>query len=88
MVGIGIGGIGNLIPSMIGTCFGRYDFIQANKAIAPLNTIVRQSGIVLAGILSQTVYGYTGLYVVLLVADIVGIILTVALINGKPVSEK
>lgn len=88
MVGIGIGGIGNLIPSMIGTCFGRYDFIQANKAIAPLNTIVRQSGIVLAGILSQTVYGYTGLYVVLLVADIVGIILTVALINGKPVSGK
>lgn len=81
MVGIGIGGIGNLIPSMIGTCFGRYDFIQANKAIAPLNTIVRQFGIVLAGILSQTVYGYSGLYVVLLVADIVGIVMVLALIR-------
>lgn len=83
MVGIGIGGIGNLIPSMIGTVFGRYDFLQANKAIAPLNTIIRQTGIVLAGILSQTVYGYSGLYVVLLVADIVGIILTVVLIKGN-----
>ena len=84
MVGIGIGGIGNLIPSMIGTCFGRYDFIQANKAIAPLNTIVRQFGIILAGILSQTVYGYSGLYVVLLVADIIGIILVIVLIKGNP----
>lgn len=83
MVGIGIGGIGNLIPSMIGTCFGRYDFIQANKAIAPLNTIVRQSGIVLAGILSQTVYGYSGLYVILLIADILGIVLTLVLIRDK-----
>ncbi|BAK47016.1 permease of the major facilitator superfamily [Clostridium sp. SY8519] len=83
IVGIGIGGIGNLIPSMIGTCFGRYDFIQANKAIAPLNTIVRQSGIVLAGILSQTVYGYSGLYVVLLIADVAGIFMTVFLIRPK-----
>ena len=83
MVGIGIGGIGNLIPSMIGTCFGRYDFIQANKAIAPLNTIVRQSGIVLAGILSQTVYGYSGLYVVLLIADVAGVFMTVFLIRPK-----
>lgn len=83
MVGVGIGGIGNLIPSMIGTCFGRYDFIQANKAIAPLNTIVRQTGIVLAGILSQTVYGYSGLYVVLLIADVLGILMTIFLIKPQ-----
>ena len=83
MVGIGIGGIGNLIPSMIGTCFGRYDYLQANRVIAPLNTIIRQSGIVLAGILSQTVYGYSGLYVVLGVFDIIGIILVVVLIKDK-----
>ncbi len=81
MVGIGIGGIGNLIPSMIGTCFGRYDYIQANKAIAPLNTIIRQFGIVLAGILSQTVYGYSGLYVILGIFDVVGIILVLTLIR-------
>ena len=83
MVGIGIGGIGNLIPSMIGTCFGRYDYLQANRVIAPLNTIIRQCGIVLAGILSQTVYGYSGLYVVLGVFDIIGIILVVVLIKDK-----
>ena len=32
-VGCGIGGIGNLIPSMIGTCFGRFGFIKANQSI-------------------------------------------------------
>lgn len=88
MVGVGIGGIGNLIPSMIGSCFGRFDFIQANKAIAPMNTIVRQTGIVLAGILSQTVYGYSGLYVILLVANIVGIILVVTLIRPNQMTEQ
>ena len=90
-VGFGIGGIGNLIPSIIGTCFGRYDYIQANKAIAPLNTIIRQFGIVLAGILSQTVYGYSGLYVILGIFDVVGIILVLTLIRenkeGVKVSE-
>lgn len=69
---------------MIGTSFGRYDFIQANKAIAPLNTIVRQSGIVLAGIFSQTIYGYSGLYVVLLIADVIGLILVATLVSDKP----
>ena len=81
MGGVGIGGIGNLIPSMIASCFGRYDFIQANKAIAPLNTIVRQSGIVLAGILSQTAAGYSGLYIVLLAADIAGLLIVALLIK-------
>jgi sugar phosphate permease len=85
MVGIAIGGIGNLIPSLIASCFGRYDFIQANKAIAPLNTIVRQSGIVLAGFMSMTPFGFSGLYVVLMAADIIGILLVWLLIReGVP----
>ena len=75
MVGIAIGGIGNLIPSLVTSSFGRYDFIEAQKVIAPLNTIVRCAGIILAGILSQTAWGYTGLYVVLIVTTIIGIIM-------------
>ena len=45
-----IGGIGNLIPSMIGTCFGRFGFIQANRLIAPVNTVIRCTGLVIIGI--------------------------------------
>lgn len=48
-VGFGIGGIGNLIPSMIGTCFGRFGFIQANKVIAPLNTAIRATALIIIG---------------------------------------
>ncbi len=48
-VGFGIGGIGNLIPSMIGTCFGRFGFIQANRLIAPINTAVRSTALIIIG---------------------------------------
>ena len=49
-VGFGIGGIGNLIPSMIGTCFGRFGFIQANRVIAPVNTAVRSTAFIIIGV--------------------------------------
>ncbi|MCC8152336.1 MAG: MFS transporter [Lachnospiraceae bacterium] len=48
-VGFGIGDIGNLIPSIIGTCFGRFGFIQANRLIAPMNTAVRSTALVIIG---------------------------------------
>lgn len=48
-VGFGIGGIGNLIPSIIGTCFGRFGFIQANRVIAPINTAIRSTALVIIG---------------------------------------
>lgn len=48
-VGFGIGGIGNLIPSIIGTCFGRFGFIQANRLIAPINTAIRSTALVIIG---------------------------------------
>lgn len=73
--GIGIGGIGNLIPSMIGTCFGRYDFIQVNKVVAPINTITRCSGVIVAGIMSATKFGYNGAYVVFLITNIIGMLM-------------
>lgn len=46
-VGFGIGGIGNLIPSIIGTCFGRFGFIQANRVIAPVNTALRSCALII-----------------------------------------
>ena len=73
MAGVGIGGIGNLIPSMIGSCFGRYDFVTANKVIAPINTIVRCTGIIIAGIMSGTNFGYSGAYIVFIVTTLIGI---------------
>ena len=54
-VGFGIGGIGNLIPSIIGTCFGRFGFIQANRLIAPVNTAIRSTALVIIGIIGALV---------------------------------
>lgn len=48
-VGFGIGGIGNLIPSIIGTCYGRFGFVQANRVIAPINTAVRSLAFIIIG---------------------------------------
>ncbi|MCF0135699.1 MAG: MFS transporter [Lachnospiraceae bacterium] len=48
-VGFGIGGIGNLIPSIIGTCYGRFGFVQANRIIAPVNTAVRSIAFIIIG---------------------------------------
>ena len=50
-VGFGIGGIGNLIPSMVGTCYGRFGFLRANKVIAPMNTAIRSSALVIIGMI-------------------------------------
>ena len=72
-VGFGIGGIGNLIPSIIGTCFGRFGFIQANRAIAPLNTAIRSCALVIISIIG--VQHLTNAYWVFFVLSIVGIVM-------------
>lgn len=53
-VGFGIGGIGNLIPSIIGTCYGRFGFVQANRVIAPINTAVRSLAFIIIGAVGVT----------------------------------
>lgn len=68
--GFGIGGIGNLIPSIIGTCFGRFGFIQANRAIAPLNTFTRSWALVIIGIVG--VQFLTKAYWIFFVLSIIG----------------
>jgi len=41
MIGLLIGGIGNLFPSMVIQIFGRYDFRAANSVCVPILTVVR-----------------------------------------------
>ena len=72
-VGFGIGGIGNLIPSIIGTCFGRFGFIQANRLIAPINTAVRSTALIIVGAVGTA--NLTHSYVIFFVASAVAILL-------------
>lgn len=75
LAGIGIGGIGNLVPSMQGTLFGRFDFLTANRVIAPILVIVRTCAMTIIGVCLANGFGYTGAYVVMLAAVIIGTIL-------------
>ena len=83
-VGFGIGGIGNLIPSMVGTCFGRFGFIQANRVIAPINTAVRSLAFLIIGIVGTA--NIVNAYWIFFVCSIIAIIM-VALIKQPKVEE-
>ena len=72
-VGCGIGGIGNLIPSMIGTCFGRFGFIKANRVIAPVNTVIRSTALVIIGAVGTM--NLTKAYWIFFVCSVIAIIL-------------
>ena len=68
MVGISVGGICNLIPSMIGTVFGRYDFAAASRFISAITKgicacayLYNARSLALTGDLTA---GYIGLIVV------------------------
>lgn len=73
IVGIGIGGIGNLVPSMIGTIYGRKDYLMANRFIMPVCTIVRSCAFALMSFAIATTGGYTGAYTVFIGACVLGI---------------
>lgn len=72
-VGFGIGGIGNLIPSIIGTCFGRFGFIQANRLIAPINTAVRSTALIIIGAIG--VANLNKAYMVFFICSVISIIM-------------
>ena len=72
--GIGIGGIGNLVPSMQGSMFGRYDFLTANRIIAPINMIIRTFAMTIIGYCLSHGLGYTGAYIMMVITVAIGTI--------------
>lgn len=71
--GLGIGGLLNLLASMIISVFGRDGFMSANSIISPLANVVRTLAFVLMAMLLNISGGsYTLPYVVFIVIDIIG----------------
>lgn len=74
--GLGIGGLLNLLSSMIISCFGRDGFMSANSIIYPLATVIRTFAFVLMGVLLGISGGsYTLPYIVFIIIDIIGAII-------------
>ena len=75
IVGIGIGGVGNLIPSLMGSCFGRYGYIYASRVISPINTIVRSCAFMLMAAILAATGMYRSCYMVLIVIAVIGTVM-------------
>ena len=71
--GLGIGGLLNLLASMIISVFGRDGFMSANSIIYPLASVVRTLAFILMAMLLKVSGGsFTLPYVVFIVIDIIG----------------
>lgn len=73
--GVGIGGIGNLFPSMAATVFGRYDFIRSMAVLNPITGVVRSFAFVIIAVGMVRLGGYSGAYGIIAALDIIGIFL-------------
>lgn len=58
----GVGGICNLIPSMIGTVFGRWDFTSANSVISFVVGLLVSSAFITTAIFISTGLGFDLMY--------------------------
>lgn len=74
-VGIGIGGIGNLIASVVGTVYGRWDYAAANRIIFPILGSVRTLCFPVIGAALALTKSYSGAYAVFIAVNVIGLIL-------------
>lgn len=86
MIGIAIGGIGNLFPSMTATLFGRYDFVRAMGVLNPITNIVRSFAFVIMGAGLSMTGNYHLAYGIVAVLCVIGIILVLC-INDKQIGK-
>ena len=75
MIGMAIGGIGNLFPSMTATVFGRLDFVRAMGVLNPITNIVRSFAFVIMGVGLSRTGTYHLSYAMVAVLCVVGIFL-------------
>lgn len=71
MVGISVGGICNLIPSMVGTIFGRKDFAAANRLISAITKGIMACAYLYMGNMEKQAWGMNGAYVGLIIISII-----------------
>lgn len=67
VAGIGTGGIANLIPSLIGTIWGRWDFPAVNRVLNPLTNFLKGSAALVISFALTRLGGYTGMYLLFIV---------------------
>lgn len=75
-VGFGIGGLLNLMPSMVISVYGRYDFTAANSLVSPIASLLQKGAfIIMAVLLARSGGSYTLPYAVFIGIDVLGAVL-------------
>ena len=80
--GIGIGGIGNLFPSMIATLFNRHDFVRALGVMNVITLLIRSVTFSIIAFGLSRFGGYGGAYAIVAALNVIGIVL-VSLIKAE-----
>lgn len=82
-VGLGIGGLLNLMPSMVISVYGKYDFTAANRLVTPIASLLQKFAfIVMAVLLARSGGDYALPYTVFIGIDVVGALLLM-MVTGK-----
>lgn len=87
------GGLGNMMPSMFISVFGRFDFAQANKVGMPLVICLRSLAMILVPIIltdagANQAMGFRNVFVVISVLSVIAAILAFALKDETIGTEK
>ncbi len=81
-VGFGIGGLLNLMASMVIAVYGRYDFTAANSLVSPIASLIQKAAFVIMAVaLAKSGGDYTVPYLIFIGIDIVGMILLLFVTN-------
>lgn len=88
-VGLGLGGLLNLIPSMVITAFGKDGFRQANSVITTIATIIRALAFyIMSALLTASGGSYTLPYLVFIGIEVVGAIVLLCIRGKKKETKK
>lgn len=81
-VGFGIGGLLNLMPSLVISVYGRHDFQAANSLVSPIASLLQKAAFALMAVLLTVSKGdYTLPYAVFIGVDVLGLILLLCVTN-------
>lgn len=81
-VGFGIGGLLNLMPSLVISVYGRHDFQAANSLVSPIASLLQKAAFALMAVLLTISNGdYTLPYAVFIGVDVLGLLLLLCVTN-------
>ena len=81
-VGLGIGGLLNLMPSLVISVYGRKDFAAANALVSPIASLIQKGAfIIMAVALAASGGDYTMPYLIFIGIDVIGLVLLLMVTN-------